>query len=103
MITFWFAAPGGLPRMVLAPTGEDGAAPVRGPVLPQRPETIFVLGAPSGGRVRLALEQRRRDRWSTVLGEGRSHAVTEAGTAVIQRIHTRSGRVATNVERRQAQ
>lgn len=83
MITFWFADPGGLPRMALAPAGEDRAVPVRGPVLPRRPETIFVLGGPSGGRIRLALEQHDGERWSTVLGEGRSYAVTEAGTAII--------------------
>lgn len=83
LITLWYADPGGLPWMVLAPTGEEGAAPVRGPVLPQRPETIFVLGGPSAGRIRLALEQHDGEQWSTVLGEGRSYAVTEAGTAVI--------------------
>ena len=84
MITFWFTDPGGLPRMVLAPTGEEGVTlPVRGPVLPQRPETVFVLGAPSGGRIKLAFEQHDGERWSTVLGEGRSYAVTDAGTAVV--------------------
>ena len=83
MITFWFTDPGGLPRMVLTPAGGDVTLPVRGPVLPQRPETVFVLGAPSGGRIKLAFEQHDGERWSTVLGEGRSYAVSDAGTAVV--------------------
>ena len=85
MISFWYAVPGGAPQLVLAPPVDDVAGPIRGPLLPQRPESIFVLGGPTGGRIRLALEHQGRERWGTVLGEGPAYTLTEAGTAIIRR------------------
>ena len=80
MIALWYMAPDHPPQLVLVPLLEDGETPVRGPALPQRPERIFVLGGPSGGRIRLALEHQDGERWGTVLGEGREYDLTEAGT-----------------------
>lgn len=85
MISFWYAVPGGAPRLVLAPPAEQVTGPVRGPVLTQRPESIFVLGGPPGGEIRLVLEHQDRERWGTVLGEGPAYTLTEAGTAIIKR------------------
>ena len=81
MISLWYAVPGSSPQLVIVPSREDPAAPVRGPVLPQRPERIYVLGAPSGGRIGLALEHLDGERWGTVVGEGQAYGLTEAGTA----------------------
>ena len=80
MIAFWYMIPDSPPQLVLVPLMEDGETPVRGPALPHRPERIFVLGGPSGGRIRLALEHQDGERWGTVLGEGREYELTEAGT-----------------------
>ena len=80
MIALWYAIHGHPPHMVLVPLQEDGEAPVRGPVIPQRPERIYVLGGAEGGRIRLALDHLDGERWGMVLGEGQPHTFTEAGT-----------------------
>lgn len=82
-ISFWYAVPGGAPQLVLAPHDEPVAGPLRGPVLRQRPESIYIVGGPPGGTVRLVLEHRDRERWGTVLGEGPAYTCTEAGTALV--------------------
>lgn len=81
--SFWYAVPGGAPQLVLAPHDEPVAGPLRGPVLRQRPESIYIVGGPPGGTVRLVLEHRDRERWGTVLGEGPAYTCTEAGTALV--------------------
>ena len=83
MISFWYGVPGGTPQLVLAPPEEEVVRPARGPVLPQRPERIFLLGGPPGGRIRLAMEHLDGDRWGAVLGEGHDYEVTAAGTACL--------------------
>ncbi len=85
MISLWYAVPGGAPQLVLAPPVEEAPGPIRGPLLPQRPDSIYILGGPTGGRIRLALEHQDRERWRTVLGEGPANTLTEAGTAIIRR------------------
>lgn len=82
-ISFWHTVPGGKPQLVLAPPAEQTAGPVRGPVLPQRPERILVLGGPPGGKIRLVLERRDRERCGTLLGEGPEYTLSEAGTALV--------------------
>ncbi len=82
MISFWYTAPGAAPQLVLVPPAEQVASPVRGPVLPQRPERIFMLGGPPGGTIRLVLEHQDRERWGTVFGEGPAYTLTDAGTAL---------------------
>lgn len=81
--SFWYAVPGGAPQLVLAPHDEPVAGPLRGPVLRQRPESIYIVGGPPGGTVRLVLEHRDRERWGMVLGEGPAYTCTEAGTALV--------------------
>ena len=85
LISFWYKVPGGAPLLVLAPPVDEVAGPVRGPLLPKRPESIYILGGPPGGGIRLLLEHHDRERWGTVLGEGPAHALTEDGTAIIRR------------------
>ena len=85
MISFWYAVPGGAPQLVLAPPVEEAPGPVRGPLLPHRPDSICILGGPPEGAIRFVLEHHDSERWGTVLGEGPAYALTEAGTTIIKR------------------
>ena len=86
MTSLSYVVPGGAPQLILAPSAEQVAGPVRGPVLTRRPDTIFVLGGPPGGALRLVLEHHDSERWGDgYSARGPAYALTEAGTAIIKR------------------
>ncbi|GEM_PF-6468014 len=79
---FWYQSPRGGLRLAIVPTLSTSEAAF-GPVLPTRPETIFILGCEPHGTIQLALEPREHDRWAPVLNAGEQHTLSNAGTAML--------------------